>query len=84
MFIPIGGIFVFGNGATRSGAITNIVIGIINLIMSAVVIAIGLGTGFTALVVLRELFFWKKSLLQLNRRFKQWNSALVWFIRNSC
>jgi len=41
MFIPIGGIFVFGGNRTRIGAITNLVIGLVNLVFGILGITFG-------------------------------------------
>jgi len=35
MFIPIGGIFIFGNNDSKAGSISNLIIGIINLTIGA-------------------------------------------------
>jgi len=33
MFIPIGGIFIFGNNDTRAGAVSNLIIGLVNCLI---------------------------------------------------
>ena len=47
MFIPIGGVFVFGGCNSRSCIIHRIIIGLINLVMGA--IALGFGYSYDLL-----------------------------------
>jgi uncharacterized membrane protein YiaA len=52
MFIPIGGIFFFGNDGTGSGAVFGLVISVINLIMGATALFVGYNNGILPLVVI--------------------------------
>lgn len=52
MFIPIGGVFVFGGGGGRAGAVRNIVLALFNLAMGGVALAIGYSTGLLFLKVI--------------------------------
>jgi hypothetical protein len=49
VFIPIGGVFVFGNGGSRA---VRIILGLFNLVMGGVALAVGYGTGLLFLVII--------------------------------
>ena len=51
MFIPLGGVFVFGGCDSRGCRINRIVMGFINLIMGAISIGFGVGYGLHFLTV---------------------------------
>jgi len=51
MFIPVGGIFIFGSNDTRGGAIANLVIGMINLTIGGVMMFFGVGRGIVFLTI---------------------------------
>ena len=51
MFIPVGGIFIFGSNDTRGGAIANLVIGLINLVIGGIMMIFGVGQGILFLTI---------------------------------
>jgi len=50
MFIPIGGVFVFGGCHSRSCIVNRIVMGIFNLVMGAIAIGIGYSQDLSFLI----------------------------------
>lgn len=55
MFIPLGGIFVFGGCDSRACRINRIVMGIINLIMGSISIGFGIGYNVVFLTVIGSI-----------------------------
>ena len=55
MFIPLGGIFVFGGCDSRGCRINRIVMGFINLIMGAISIAFGVGYNLLFLTIVGSI-----------------------------
>jgi len=51
MFIPLGGVFVFGGCDSRACRINRIVTGFINLIMGAISFGFGVGYNFLFLMI---------------------------------
>ncbi|MCL2569737.1 MAG: hypothetical protein FWE16_00845 [Firmicutes bacterium] len=41
MFIPIGGVFIFGNGQTRFGATIQLIVGLLNMLFGGITIFFG-------------------------------------------
>ena len=56
MFIPIVGIFTFGNGATRGGALAGIITGLINILLASLGIFLGLYFHILFLTILGFIF----------------------------
>jgi len=77
MFIPIGGIFVFGSNRTQQGAILNLVVGFINLTLGGVALFFGLYNNVLwlrivgGIIVSIGLLMVILSLLGLRRQRKQ-------------
>ena len=67
MFLPIGGVFVFGNG-TSPGMM--VIMGFVNAVMGGVTLAVGYGMGFLPLIVIGYIIAGAGALMVLFNIFK--------------